>query len=212
MSILIRWSWKILGRVGFFRMNPGFPDILAMPADMRYIFVNEWWDCSLSTRKAPEVTSPGSGRFFLHAVFASEKRFGLCCSALWYLQRGNLRGDNVNPFCCREEELRKLNKRYAGDWFKCIGLYRSTWVRSTPTGLQRPKWEDRYGWAWPAPGVRIGIRKRYGLSLLYLFQGRLYGGTAQGAGARRGSAGNVVGALSINQPSGMLYATAGGMF
>lgn len=83
----------------------------------------------------------------------------------------------MNPFCCREEELRKLNKRYTGDWFKCIG-----------------------------------IRKRYGLSLLYLFQGRLYGGTARGAGARRGSAGNTAGALSINQPSGMLYATAGGMF
>lgn len=103
-------------------------------------------------------------------------------------------------------------KRYTGDWFKCIGLYRSTWVRSTPAGLQRPKWEDRYGWAWHAPGVRIGIRKRYGLSLLYLFQGRLYGGTARGAGARRGSAGNTAGSLLINQPSGMLYATAGGMF
>lgn len=42
----------------------------------------------------------------------------------------------MNPFCCREEELRKLNKRYTGDWFKCIG-----------------------------------IRKRYGLSLLYFSKG-----------------------------------------
>ena len=32
------------------------------------------------------------------------------------------------------------------------------------------------------------------------------------AGARRGSAGNTAGSLLINQPSGMLYATAGGMF
>ena len=30
--------------------------------------------------------------------------------------------------------------------------------------------------------------------------------------ARRGSAGNTAGSLLINQPSGMLYATAGGMF
>ena len=32
------------------------------------------------------------------------------------------------------------------------------------------------------------------------------------AQARRGSAGNAAGALSINQPSGILYVTVGGMF
>lgn len=103
-------------------------------------------------------------------------------------------------------------KRYTGDWFKCIGLYQSTWVRSTPAGLQRPKSEDRYGRAWPAVGLRIGIRERYGLSLLYLFQRRLYGGTVWSAGARRGSAGNAAGALSIKQPSGILHVTVGRMF
>lgn len=63
---------------------------------------------------------------------------------------------------------------------------------------------------WSAEGLSIGIRERYSLSLLYLFQGRLYGGTVWSADAQRGSAGNVADSLSTNQPSGML--SVGEMF
>ncbi len=32
-------------------------------------------------------------------------------------------GERMSQFYCREAELRKLNKRYAGDKFECIVIY-----------------------------------------------------------------------------------------
>ena len=42
-------------------MNPGFPDILAMPPDMRYTIGRQKEISNIHTeqRKAPEVTTPG---------------------------------------------------------------------------------------------------------------------------------------------------------
>lgn len=34
-----------------------------------------------------------------------------------------LEGEWMSQFYCREDELRKLNKRYAGDKFECIVIY-----------------------------------------------------------------------------------------
>ena len=35
----------------------------------------------------------------------------------------NFGGEQMSRFYCREDELQKLNKRYAGDKFECIVIY-----------------------------------------------------------------------------------------
>ena len=53
----------------------------------------------------------------------------------------------MSQFYCREDELRKLNKRYAGDKFECIVIYGRRRVGKTAYFFLRFKydWKGKSG-------------------------------------------------------------------